>query len=401
MNTTPADPPVRILYVEDDRDLVDLVKDRLATAGFLVDEAHDGEEALRMYARGGYDLVALDQTLPGADGLGVLREIASRGPLPPIVMVTGTGNEAIAVETMKLGADDYIIKDLEGRWLSLLPSVIERVIRHHRLAEAKKAAEAALREKERQLWHAQKLESLGILAGGLAHDFNNILAAIMGYADLVRRRLPESDPARQDMDVIISAVERAADLTRQMLAYAGKGKFLVETLDLSQIVEDTRKLLEVSVSKKAALIYNLAADLPSLAADPSQVHQVIVNLVLNGSDALEQNSGTVAISTDTVCAKDVRSLPADCDPWDGLCVRLRVSDTGCGMDQETLARMFDPFFTTKFTGRGLGLAAVQGIVRSHHGTVDVASQPGKGTTVQVCFPASGPPVPHRGRTGNR
>ena len=174
--------PLNILYVEDDRDLVMLVRERLAQAGFIVDVAYDGEEALTKFAGGSYDLLAIDQTLPLLDGLGVLRTIASHGPLPPTVMVTGTGNEKLAVHTMKLGADDYIVKDLGGGWLDLLPSIIERVLKQRRLAEDKKVAEAALRERERQLWHAQKLESLGMLAGGIAHDFNNILTGIIGYA---------------------------------------------------------------------------------------------------------------------------------------------------------------------------------------------------------------------------
>ena len=189
--------PLNILYVEDDCDLVLLVQERLREAGFVVDAAGDGDEALAKYAAGSYDLLAIDQTLPVLDGLGVLRAIAARGPLPPTVMVTGTGNEKLAVQTMKLGADDYIVKDLGGGWLDLLPSVIERVLSQRRLVEDKRAAEAALRERERQLWHAQKLESLGILAGGIAHDFNNILAGIMGYADLAMVELSISEPAER------------------------------------------------------------------------------------------------------------------------------------------------------------------------------------------------------------
>ena len=387
--------PVNILYVEDDRDLVFLVKEHLAQAGFVVDVACDGEEALAKYAAGSYDLLAIDQTLPLLDGLGVLRAIASNGPLPPTVMVTGTGNEKVAVQTMKLGADDYIVKDLGGGWLDLLPSIIERVLKQRRLVEDKKAAEAALRERERQLWHAQKLESLGILAGGIAHDFNNILAGIMGYADLALRGLPSSEPAREDIEVIKKSVERAADLTRQMLAYSGKGGFVVESVNLSRSVKELSRMLEVSISKKAVLKHNLAPDLPTIQADASQINQVVMNLIINASEALGEEGGVISISTDTVqCnAQDMAGIGFGQDLVEGRYVRLEVADTGCGMDPQTLAKIFDPFFTTKFTGRGLGLAAVQGIVRGHKGAIQVSSKPGKGTTFHVLFPASGPAGP--------
>ena len=205
-----------------------LVKERLAETGFVVDAAYDGEEALAKYAEGSYRSSWQSIRLCPCSTASAYSHHRLPWPLPPTVMVTGTGNEKIAVETIKLGADDYIVKDLGGGWLDLLPSVIERVLRQRRLVEDKKAAEAALRERERQLWHAQKLESLGILAGGIAHDFNNILAGIMGYADLALRGLPSSEPVRTDIEVIKKAVQRAADLTRQMLAYSGKGKFAVE-----------------------------------------------------------------------------------------------------------------------------------------------------------------------------
>ena len=258
----------------------------------------------------------------------------------------------------------------------------------------RKRAEQEKLEMERRLLHAQKLESLGILAGGIAHDFNNILAGIMGYADLVKVQLPESEPARKDIDIIKKAVERAAHLTRQMLAYSGKGKFIVEPVSLSRVVKDMRAMLEMSISKKATLNCNLASDLPMIEADASQIHQIILNLVINASEALGEESGVIAISTDTIqCSgTDCAVLGGD-DLREGLYVRLEVTDTGCGMDEQTLAKIFDPFFTTKFTGRGLGLAAVHGILRGHKGGIRVTSKPGQGTTFQVLFPAIESPAP--------
>ena len=243
-------------------------------------------------------------------------------------------------------------------------------------------------EMERRLLHAQKLESLGILAGGIAHDFNNILAGIMGYADLSLVELPVSEPVRANIEIIKKSVRRAADLTRQMLAYSGKGKFIVEPVSLSLVVKEMRAMLEMSISKKATLNCNLASDLPMIEADASQIHQIILNLVINASEALGEDSGVIAVSTDTIqCSgTDCAALGGD-DLREGLYVRLEVSDTGCGMDEQTLAKIFDPFFTTKFTGRGLGLAAVHGILRGHKGGIRVTSKPGQGTTFQVLFPA--------------
>ena len=265
-----------------------------------------------------------------------------------------------------------------------------------RLHEAQRngRAEKEKLEMERRLFHAQKLESLGVLAGGIAHDFNNILAGIMGYADLAKVHLPASEPAQQDLDIIKKAVERAAHLTRQMLAYSGKGKFVIEAVSLSQIVEDLRAMLKISISKKATLNCNLAPNLPMIEADATQIHQIILNLVINASEALGEDSGVIAISTDTIrCSgTECATLGGDELP-EGLYVHLEVSDTGCGMDEQTLAKIFDPFFTTKFAGRGLGLAAVHGILRGHKGCIRVTSKPGQGTTFQVLFPAIESPAP--------
>jgi PAS domain S-box-containing protein len=254
----------------------------------------------------------------------------------------------------------------------------------------RKRAEQEKLNLERRLVHAQRLESIAVLAGGIAHDFNNILAGIMGYADLVQSRLPESESAREDIEVIKKSVRRAADLTRQLLAFAGEGKLVVEPVNLSQLVEDSNKMLTMCVSEKATVTYNLASDLPTTLADTSQIHQVILNLVINASEALGEQSGVIAISTDAIqCnAADCAAFGGGGDLPEGRYVRLEVADTGCGMDQDTMGKVFDPFFTTKFTGRGLGLAAVHGIVRGHKGAIRVFSEPAKGTKFQVLFPAS-------------
>ena len=254
----------------------------------------------------------------------------------------------------------------------------------------RKRAEEERRKLEVQMQQAQKLESLGVLAGGIAHDFNNLLTAILGHANLALLALPPVSPARDDLREIETASVRAAELCRQMLAYAGMGRCIVETLDLSLLVRELTQLLQVSISKKAMLRCLLGENLPAIEADPAQMRQVVMNLVINASEAIGDNEGIIAISTgamhcDEPYLRESHTLEA---PAPGTYVYVEVVDTGHGMDTETLTKIFDPFFTTKFTGRGLGLAAVLGIVRSHQGVIKVDSEPGKGTTFRVLFPAS-------------
>lgn len=254
----------------------------------------------------------------------------------------------------------------------------------------RKQAEQTRQQLEKQLLHAQKLESIGVLAGGIAHDFNNILAGIRAYAELVLSGLPADGPAREYAEEILAATQRAAHLTRQILAYAGKGQFQSEPVNLSQVVEGLKKMLEVAVSKKAVLTYDLSTDLPYALADAGQIQQVVMNLVVNASDALDDNCGQVSIATRAVRAEPGRpldSLFGGALP-DGLYATLEVSDTGCGMDALTLEKIFDPFFSTKFAGRGLGLAMVEGIVRAHRGGFQVSSEPGAGATFRVLLPAT-------------
>jgi PAS domain S-box-containing protein len=254
----------------------------------------------------------------------------------------------------------------------------------------RKRFEQHQKEFEAELQQTQKLESLGVLAGGIAHDFNNLLTGVLGNAELALAALPPESPARRELANITRSALRAAELTKQMLAYSGQGKLEVQGLNLSKLVEEIGHLLEVSISKKAVLTYDLAADLPLIEADASQIRQVVMNVLINASEAIEKKSGYVRISTRMIVAD--RSFLAtayvDDDLPEGDYVTLEVEDTGCGMDEQTQRKIFDPFFTTKFTGRGLGLAAVLGIVRGHGGALKIDSRPQAGSTFTVLFPAS-------------
>jgi PAS domain S-box-containing protein len=285
----------------------------------------------------------------------------------------------------KLGQDFLLTASpLKSPDAELLGAVyVARDISERRRAEEERAKLVA------QMREVQKLESLGVLAGGIAHDFNNILMAILGNADLALFSLSAASPARPQIEEIARASQRAADLCRQMLAYSGKGRFVVGRYDLSEIVQEMAQMLEVSVSKKATLRYSFAPELPAVEADATQLRQVIMNLITNASESLEDQKGVISVTTGVLDCD--RAYLADSHLDDrlpaGRYVYLEVADTGSGMDAETRQRIFDPFFTTKFTGRGLGLAVVLGIVRGHRGAIKVSSEPGQGTKFRILFPA--------------
>jgi two-component system, cell cycle sensor histidine kinase and response regulator CckA len=245
------------------------------------------------------------------------------------------------------------------------------------------------RELERRLLQAQKLESLGILAGGIAHEYNNLLTSVLGNADLALQDLPPGSPSAENIKAIEVAARRAAEISQQMLAYSGRGRFVVGPLDLSHLVRDMMRMLELSVSKKTVLRVDVAEGLPEVEADAGQLRQVVMNLVANAAEAIGDREGTVHISTTAVDCDGrhevVDHLGERLEP--GRYVVLEVTDSGVGMGHETRARVFDPFFSTKFTGRGLGLPAVLGIVRGHRGSIQVDSQPGRGTAFRVYMPA--------------
>jgi PAS domain S-box-containing protein len=260
----------------------------------------------------------------------------------------------------------------------------------------KKKAEEERKRVEAQFQQVQKLESLGILAGGIAHDFNNLLTGMLGNASLALLDVPEGGTARHSLKQIELSAQRAAELCQQLLAYSGKGRFVIEPINLSELVEEMGNLLRISISKKAALNYALVSPLPSVSGDATQFRQIVMNLIVNASEAIGEDNGVITVETGVrPCDRAYleQTLLHDNLP-EGQYVYFSITDTGCGMDADTLQRIFDPFFSTKFAGRGLGLAAVMGIVRAHKGAIKVRSEPGRGSCFTLLFPSvAAAPIP--------
>jgi signal transduction histidine kinase/ActR/RegA family two-component response regulator len=275
--------------------------------------------------------------------------------------------------------------------LATVNSELEAV--NEQLAAAVRERDEAERERERmetEVIQAQRLESLRVMAGGVAHDFNNLLTSIVGNAGVLLEELPRDAELWDAAEQIEKAGQHAAGLVKQMLAFCGKGAFATEPLDLSALVSESVDLLRASISKTAELRCELAEDLPAIEADATQVRQVLINLVVNASEAIGNVAGVIRVSSRRL---DVPSDKSYRTSWNeplgpGAYVCLEVADTGHGMSGATKAKIFEPFFSTKFAGRGLGLAAVQGIVRGHHGSIQVRSRHTQGTEMQILFPAA-------------
>jgi signal transduction histidine kinase len=347
-------------------------------AGMLLLHAlHGGSADLRRYLKNG---ARTRQPLPGAVVLQHGGEQPRRLRSTVRLLHPARADEP-AVLLLQLQEHDGAssrFKELKDR-LAQLNSALRRQME----------ADVERRRLEVQMLQTQKLESLGVLAGGIAHDFNNLLTSVIGYCDLARGEVAGNTSAREFLDEAVTGARRAAELTQQMLAYSGKGTLVVGPVQLSALVTDITRLLEVSISKKCVLRYNLMENLPTCRGDATQLRQVIMNLIINASDAIGERSGVIALTTGVAWCDGAYLAEnfVDDDLPEGLYVHLEVADTGCGMSHETRQRIFDPFFTTKFTGRGLGLAAVLGIVRGHNGAIRVYSELGRGTTFKLLLPA--------------
>lgn len=256
---------------------------------------------------------------------------------------------------------------------------------------ARKEAEAEKLKLDTRMRRQQKMESLGVLAGGVAHDFNNLLTVILGNAEIALTDLPRPAPSdvAESIEGIATAARHAAELCAQMLAYSGHGRLTFELTEISSLVGRMKRLIQVPLCPQTTVEFELATGLPLVEADPEQVQHVLMNLVTNAAEAIGDEEGTVSVKTGMTDSRDVEAsdfaLANAIAP--GVYVFLEVADTGCGMDEETRSRMFDPFYTTKFTGRGMGLASVLGIVRAHNGAMQVESEQGKGTVFRVLLKA--------------
>ena len=275
----------------------------------------------------------------------------------------------------------YPLRTTDGEIAGLVGAVLDVTWRRE--------AEAQRRLIETRLDQAQRLESLGVLAGGIAHDFNNLLVAVMGNASLALAELDASHAAHECVRRIESASQRATELVKQMLAYSGRGRSQVESVDVSALLAELAELLKAAVTKRAPIRLALTKGLPAVEADATQLRQVAMNLITNASDAMGDGDGSITLATGEI-EVDAHYL-SGCLGGEGLAegryVFLEVSDTGCGMDEATVRRIFDPFFSTKTTGRGLGLSAVLGIVKAHKGAIRVYSEVGHGTSMKVLLPA--------------
>lgn len=495
-----------LLHVEDEPGMVELVREALAADGWNVLAAPTGTEGLALLASTSIQMLLLDYALPDMVGTLFLDRAAALGnALPPFVVTTGVGSEPIAVEMMKRGAADYLVKD--GRFLGQIALVVRRaaheadlarrlaqselqlqflaqhspdilaitdrngmtkyrspaaeqligealhehvfpserlvhpedlgqvrawwaavtasaettahvtfrlrrgdgtvvwlevvaqnhldnpalngVIMNARDVTARKRAEQDRLEMQRQLLHSQKLESLGILAGGIAHDFNNLLAVIVGNLDLASGIMTGNAEAQESVTAALKAAQRASHLTRQMLAYSGRGTFAVESVDLSTLVRENLQIFGVSVSRSIELVTDIAPNLTPILANPGQIQQVVMNLLTNASEAIGDAPGKISLGTaqSYLSPTQLSGSLAGESASPGLFACVSVADTGCGMTPAVVERLFDPFFTTKRTGRGLGMAAVLGIVRGHAGALFVESRVNQGTTIRVFFPA--------------
>ncbi|MHC4469441.1 MAG: MEDS domain-containing protein [Planctomycetota bacterium] len=302
-------------------------------------------------------------------------EIALSGRVTNVVRTFDINGVPKTIHSIKVP-----LKDRDGR-ITGICGIVRDVTDQKRAEESREKLQDRIKQ-------AQKLESLGVLAGGIAHDFANILQVIRGNTSLAIEDLPPDSRAVEHLEEVEQSARHATELCRQMLAYSGKGKFVVGPLDLGDIVRETRHMLNASISKKAELRCELAETLPLIEGDPTQLTQVVMNLVTNASDALGDRSGVICVRTGVSdCDREcLASVHLDGRLPEGTYVSLEVADTGCGMDEETRQKIFDPFFTTKFTGRGLGLAAVSGIVRGHGGAISVETEVGLGSTFRVFLP---------------
>ncbi|MCW8131040.1 MAG: response regulator [Planctomycetota bacterium] len=372
---------VRLLYFEDDALDAELVLRMLKREGLtvnptLVTYPNDFEKALDTQP---FDLILCDNNLPGYDGASALRLAKQKKPEIPFIFVSGTLGEENAIEALKRGATDYVLKDRLGR----LALAVRRALRETEELRQRKAVEAALKEKEEELRQVQKLEAIGQLAGGIAHDFNNLLTIINGHSYMAMTKLNPGEKLRSKLELIYKTGNRAAALTKQLLAFSRKQVLQPRVLSINQTIEEIAKLIQRLIGEDIELKLALHPQAGNVSADPTQLDQVFMNLSVNARDAMPRG-GSLTFES---CAHSVQAgEESDLPP--GNYVRVTVRDTGHGIEPAVLLRIWEPFFTTKPVGKGtgLGLSTVFGIVKQSGGHIACTSEVGKGTAFHIFLP---------------
>jgi two-component system, cell cycle sensor histidine kinase and response regulator CckA len=376
---------VRVLNVEDSPSDAMLVNNQLTEAGYeviaqRVETAESMRAALESYK---WDIILCDYSLPQLNAISAIAVLKESSLDIPLIIISGTVDDMAGVRAMKAGARDYFLKsDLQR-----LPASVQWEIQEAQNRQTRTEAEnARLRESEIQLRQAQKMDAIGRLAGGIAHDFNNLLTAINGYSDLALRNMASDNEYRRNFEQIKHAGERAASLTRQLLAFSRKQVLQPKILDLNTIVSDMENMLQRLIGEDVELCTALDPSAGNVKADPGQLEQVIMNLAVNARDAMP-NGGSIVIETQNV-RLDKKYVHGHIDVSSGEYVMLALSDTGVGMSEDTRRQIFDPFFTTKPVGEGtgLGLSTVYGIVNQSGGYVQAYSEISHGTTFKIYLP---------------
>jgi signal transduction histidine kinase len=384
MLTINPDAPL-FLVVEDDYSHAELIKRSFEDAPeeYRIEIANSLTTARKAIERYPPGLVLTDYRLPDGEGSELVAIVSGRCP---VILLTSQGNERVAVDAMKAGVQDYVVKSTAV--FSDMARIAKRSLREWTLLQDQKKAEEERLRLERQFLQIQKLESLLTMSGGIAHDFNNLLQAVLGNLELSLMRLPEDSPVRRFIGQAVLAAEKAAKLSGMMLSYSGKGLFSIGELSLTGLIEKNAAMLEAALPKSITLNLNLDDTLPLIFGDEEQIQQVVMNLIINASEAIGTVNGSITVATgrDEFDLRTLSSRMLEEKLLPGQYAWIEICDSGCGMDSETVHKVFDPFFTTKFTGRGLGMSAAQGIVRAHKGGILIDSSPGNGTTVRILFP---------------
>ena len=384
-----------VLIVEDDKGLVELVTEKVQEAGYETSDVHSAHDALDWLNGHTPYMMLLDYSLPDMNAKEFLTQLQKKEqPLPPFIVSTGQGDERIAVEMMKLGARDYIIKD--SLFLERLPEVIKRVAREIENENKRMQAEAEKEELEAQNRQLQKSESLGLMAAAIAHHFNNQLGVVIGNLELALGEVKKGVQPLLHINAALKGSLKAAEMSSLMITYLGQSFDKRESLDLADTCLRDLPLLQVVMPGNVLLDTDLPLPGPAISANANQMQQILTNLITNAREAAEEGGGAVSLRVKQVPAAEIPAknrFPVDFQSKDNAYACLEVADTGCGIENKDIEKLFDPFYSTKFTGRGMGLAVVLGIVKAHKGVITVESELKRGSIFRVFLPVSGEAVP--------